>query len=553
MIKNNIFNEKITEKKLKKICEELNVCIKALYEKNQIKEIKIIIKKINEHRNDFLTYYWVSYVGSILDYTDEKYINSEKLMIKYEPKINILILKYYKFLAETNFKENLMEEYGSRLFDLANNEVRLLNDDVEKLLTEENKIVSEYTKIILTHKVKFKNQELNYSGLTKYLISNDRQERKLAFNLRYQIIDDLHYILKNKYDELIKIRETIKKSLNLNFYTDYGYIKMNRIGYEKKDIHNFRKYLKEYILPLYNELAEKKQKRFSYSLEYYDDFILFEDGEAEFNCDLDQVLEITKDILKRENNELFKLFDYMIKNELIDLKPKDNKRRLGITTFFPKYKIPMFVQTMEMKAKDLTTLYHEFGHSSQLFLNKDKLIQENRWPTFDICEIHSTSMEALMYKNAYRFFDKDLEKFKLSFINNYISEIINCAFEEEFYEFIYDNPKATSNEREQKYKSLKQEYFKNKKSINDKEWYMSLNRIGQPFYLIDYALDRICSATFLKEGNMDFDKYIEMCKIGGETSLKELIKQMNLLSPFIEEDIKETGKILKRKITLWRQ
>ena len=97
----------------------------------------------------------------------------------------------------------------------------------------------------------------------------------------------------------------------------------------------------------------------------------------------------------------------MIDNELIDLEERENKSAGGITTYLPDLKVPIFIKRYQDNSNNFIAITHEFGHSLQLYLNREKHIHENRWPTFDICEIHSTTMELLVSDYADKIYKED--------------------------------------------------------------------------------------------------------------------------------------------------
>ena len=79
------------------------------------------IDKINEIRDHYLTLYWISYVFYIKDITNEKYLNSEKLMGEIEPIMDNLKLKYFKALNNSKYREELIKMLGSRTLEIAAN------------------------------------------------------------------------------------------------------------------------------------------------------------------------------------------------------------------------------------------------------------------------------------------------------------------------------------------------------------------------------------------------------------------------------------------------
>ena len=86
------------------------------------------------------------------------------------------------------------------------------------------------------------------------------------------------------------------------------------------------------------------------------------------------------------------------------------------------------------------------------------------------------------------------------------------------------------------------------------EYQADTNRIIDPFYTIDYAIDNVLALSFYKKEKESikdaFDLYIKLCKDGGTLSLKEIIKKYNLDNPFEKDALKNMCNIIKEDIKI---
>ena len=555
-IKEKIDKTIINEEIMLKIKTSLEETLKKLKVCSIFKEEKELIYEFNKVRDHYLTLYWISYIGYLKNTKDEKYLETEKIMGKYEPIINNLIYDYYKVLSSSKNKDELEHFVGKRTLDIALNQAKLKNDEITLLQTKEKELCSKYQRLIIGRKLEFLGKEINLSSLNIYYNSDNRSLRKEAYDKRFQVLEEVSREIDIIIDELISVRNSIVKTLGFNSYSEMSFVKMNRLGYSKDDLTIFKKEIKKYIVPLLKLLKEQQKERLGLdSLEYYDSNYLFSDGNAKIIGNLNDILNIFKAILQKYSKESYDLLSLMLEEGLIDLDNRENKANGGITTYLPDYKVPLFIKKYMGLESNITSIFHEFGHSTQLYLSRDLLFHENRWPTFDICEIHSTTMEYLMYPFMDLFFGKDDLKYKIKHLTNNLSLMVNMALADDFWSLVYDN-NLDSKERRKKWLELKKKYnlssYDNEYFKRGIEYQADTNRIVDPFYSLDYALDNLIALSFYKKEKEDikeaFDLYIRLCKVGGSLSLKEIINEFNLDNPFEKGALKDMSDVIKDEI-----
>lgn len=557
MLIDKINNTEIDEKQLKEIETKLRDLIEALKKENDFEKEKSFIIKFNNIRDHYLTLYWISYFGYLKDIKNEKYLKTEKIMGKYEGIINNLIYEYYKCLANSRNKDKLIEFMGERPFEIAENQNILLNNSIIELQAKEKELCRQYRNLIIGTKFHFEGKEINIAGLSSYYASDNRDIRKKAYDKRFEILESIEKEIDEIFDELVQVRTEIAHKLGFKSYTEVGFIKMNRIGYTKEDLTVFKKQIQKYVVPMIIMLKEMQKERLGLeTLEYYDESYLFDDGNAKINGDLNYVIDSFKKVLKENCPTCFKLLETMLEEGLIDLENRENKSNSGITTYLPDYQIPIFLKKYTSVESNITSIFHEFGHSTQLYLSKNLMFHENRWPTFDICEIHSTSMEYLMYPFLNLFFGETQDKYKIRHLTSNLSLMVSMAMADDFQTIIYDNPSLTAQERKEKWKEIEHNYKANEKHheyyTRGTSWQSDTNRFDDPFYAIDYALANVCALSFYKKSKKDikkaFEDYIALCKAGGSMSLKDLIRIFNLDDPFKDGSLQDMCDTIKNDI-----
>ena len=243
-----IINEEVLEN-IKNTLEEILNKLKNCLDFNGEKDLII---KFNHVRDNYLTLYWVSYIGYLKDTKNEKYLETEKIMGKYEPIINNLIYDYYKILSSSKNQEKLEKFIGKRTLAIANNQARLKNDDVISLQTKEKELCSKYQRLIIETKFVFLDKETTLSSLNIYYNDDDRDLRKKAYDKRFDILEKLENEIDVIIDELIEVRNSIAKTLGFNSYSEMSFIKMNRLGYSKEDLTIFKEEIKNMLFSYLN-------------------------------------------------------------------------------------------------------------------------------------------------------------------------------------------------------------------------------------------------------------------------------------------------------------
>ena len=89
-------------------------------------------------------------------------------------------------------------------------------------LQKENKLMSKYTKLLASAKINFKGEELNLSGLYKYMLSDNREEREDASKAYYKYFEENEEKFDDIYDRLVKIRHNIAKKLGFDNFVELG-------------------------------------------------------------------------------------------------------------------------------------------------------------------------------------------------------------------------------------------------------------------------------------------------------------------------------------------
>lgn len=522
-------------------------------------EQKLHINQLNNIRKHIETMSTLASIRNSINTADEFYDEEQNYWDEQGPLYTELNSDFYKAIVNSKFKDEIKKDYSEQFYKICEYSLKSFSPEIISDLQEENKLMSKYTKLLASAKINFKGEELNLSGLYKYMLSSDRNEREQSSKAYYNYFGEHEEEFDEIYDQLVHIRHNMAKKLGFKNFVELGYIRMDRTDYNPEMVVNLRKQILEYIVPLCNKLYEKQAKRLNLDkLTYIDENLEFLDGNATIKGDSDYIIENGIKMYQELSQETKEFFDFMLENELMDLETKHNKSAGGYCTYIPDYKAPFIFSNFNKTSEDMDVLTHEAGHAFQLYMSRDIDMQEINFPTLDSCEIHSMSMEFITYPWMETFFKEDSDKYKFAHLTSAIKFLPYGVVVDEFQHVVYDNPNMTIDERKKVWRDLEKKYLPHR-DYEDNEilergcWFFKQGHIFKdPFYYIDYVLAQICAFQFLKKMGEDrisgWEDYLRICKVGGTQSFLQIVKTGNLISPFDDKCIEYIIKNLETNI-----
>lgn len=522
-------------------------------------EQKLHINQLNNIRKHIETMSTLASIRNSINTADEFYYEEQNYWDEQGPLYTELNSDFYKAIVNSKFKDEIKKDYSEQFYKICEYSLKSFSPEIISDLQEENKLMSKYTKLLASAKINFKNEELNLSGLYKYMLSSDRNEREQSSKAYYNYFGENEEEFDEIYDQLVHVRHNMAKKLGFKNFVELGYIRMDRTDYNPEMVVNLRKQILEYIVPLCNKLYEKQAKRLNLDkLTYIDENLEFLDGNATIKGDSDYIIENGIKMYQELSEETKEFFDFMLENELMDLETKHNKSAGGYCTYIPDYKAPFIFSNFNGTSEDMDVLTHEAGHAFQLYMSRDIDMQEINFPTLDSCEIHSMSMEFITYPWMETFFKEDSDKYKFAHLTSAIKFLPYGVVVDEFQHIVYDNPNMTKDERKKVWRDLEKKYLPHR-DYEDNEilergcWFFKQGHIFKdPFYYIDYVLAQICAFQFLKKMEEDrisgWEDYLRICKVGGRQSFLQIVKTGNLISPFDDKCIEYIIKNLETNI-----
>ena len=503
------------------------------------------IVEINKIRNHVESMKTLASINYSINTHDESISIENKYWDEYGPEYKKIDKIFYEAITNSGFKEEIENKYGRHFYKLVEFSLKEFSEEIVEDLKIENKLCSEYTKLLASAKILYDEKYNNLSQMNKYMLSDNREERKKASERFYNYFESIEDKFNSVFEELVKVRNRMAKKLGYDDFVELGYLRMKRTEYTEKDVDKFRKEVREKWIPLVDEFNKQKKERLNIDeLKYYDDDVEYPGWNMEPVTDYDETLEAASKMYHELSKETGEFFDFMIENGFMDLETKESKGFGGYCTYIPEIKAPFIFSNFNKTFDDVDTLTHEAGHAFQLYMSRNIDMPEINFPTLDCCEIHSMTMELLTWPWMKLFFKDDEEKFKRTHMATIVRLIPYCMIVDEFQHIIYKNPKLTPEERNSEWRRLEKIYtpwknYDGNKFLEKGCWWFKQGHIFKnPFYYIDYALAEVCALQIWSNMEENYDEvlenYMEICRDAGKRSFVETVNAGNLKSPFEE-------------------
>ncbi|MCX6200028.1 MAG: M3 family oligoendopeptidase [Bacteroidetes bacterium] len=528
---------------LDKVEKEFNELLVKFTNASTAKEQEEVLAQINLLKSEFQTFASIASVRNSLDTTNQYYEEEQEFFDMNEPVLKDLNIKFYKALGSSKFKGDLQKKFGNQLFKLADVSLKTFDPSIIEDLKEENKLGTEYTKLVACAEVEFEGQKLTLSALSAFMESTDRELRKKAFFANHGWFASHETEFDEIYDKLVKVRTRIAKKLGYKNFVELAYYRMLRTDYNSEMVAVYRAEVLKHVVPVSGKLREQQRKNIGVEkLKAYDFNHHFNNGNPKPQGTPEQIVANGQKMYAELSPETKEFFDFMVKNDLMDLVNKKGKASGGYCTMFPKYKAPFIFANFNGTVGDVDVLTHEAGHAFQCFESRNFEIEEYYWPTMEACEIHSMSMEHLTYPWMNLFFGSDTDKYKYVHLASNVHFLPYGVSVDEFQHTVYENPDMTPAERKAAWKAIETKYrpWIDYDGMDYLErgcfWQRQAHIFRSPFYYIDYCLAQLCAFQFWSKSQKDFktawQDYLRLCQAGGSDSFLGLVKLANLDSPF---------------------
>ena len=335
------------------------------------------------------------------------------------------------------------------------------------------------------------------------------------------------------YNEFINNSNEIARKHGFENYYDYASKFSYKRDFGKEEREQYRAYVKEYIIPLYNEAFEWYNDAY-YSLSRKERKLVDAITYNEYNTlEEDYLNKYFESLPEDSKNSLQHMFKYETYYMTDDYSAYSGAFTVDIRTpycyFGPSY-------------QDSFTVIHELGHYYA------DLKTDTSWLPFDLLEVHSQGNEMLFLSYLKTELDPEmyevLEAYK---IYAFLYNIVQASLMDQFEEIVYSSASGDGYTMEE-YDQIGYEVVRSFGIAEDDPLMYTLMQmlwrlvgINSPVYYLSYGTSAMAALSLYSQSLEDYDAAVEAYRIlleecEEEAGFEEMLDKAGIASVF-EEDV----------------
>ncbi len=496
------------------------------------------------------------YIGMTCDTeNDLKQTNFLNFVENIRPRMSEVSNKLDQKILNLDFLDRLSDRYTLILRSMRNS-IEIFREENIPLSVECTKLSTEYQKIIGAMTVNFEGMEYTLPQMRRFLESNDRETRRLAWtSVRERRMKDSSRI-SEILDELIDKRNKIAQNAGFNNYVEYAFRSMERFDYTPEDCREFHKSVEIHCMPLIHQINQDRLKGFG-----FDKLMPWDVNEKSGDSpdvqgrpalapfqDVSELVSLTSEVFHRMSDELGKMFDRLVDGEVLDLDSRKGKAPGGYQYNLEKTGLPFIFMNASGQQGDVETMIHEAGHAfHSMYCSHLGLIQERNYP-IEFAEVASMSMELLTQPHWDVFYsdEEDVRRARKMHLESVIGLLAWICRVDAFQHWMYENPKHSHNERSKYWLELRSRFGPRTEWTGFEEdealfWQTQGHLFGAPFYYIEYGIAQLGAlqiwAKQLDDPQTALSDYKNAMILGNTRNLPDLFEAADIKLSFDEEHI----------------
>ena len=335
--------------------------------------------------------------------------------------------------------------------------------------------------------------------------------------------------------ELFKVRSKIGGELSSKSYTEYAYESIYH-DYSAEEYVSFAEDIKKYVIPVYASLSKE----------------VFSKADLSDISGLGRVklLNSAAEMIENTDEDLYSIYSYMLQHSLYDVKLASFSRFDGaFTTYLENYSAPFLFFSTEGKVSDYSTLFHEFGHFADAFVNF------NSTTSLDLSEVSSGALELMMLTRLEgKIESSDLERMRIYLMESALTTLIFQGFYSMFEHIAYKIPTedisretlgAAVSEAAEAI-GLRSDVLKDIRSV------MIPHIFRYPFYVQSYCTSVTAALEIyfieLDSEGEGFAVYKDLLVREEDMTFTEHLKDAGLTSPFEKQRLRSVANRIHREL-----
>ena len=498
--------------------------------------------KLTDHA---ATQFTIAEIRQNIDVTDEFYSKEKDYYDEVMPVYQNLVVEYQKKLYQSPFRSFLEKKIGPVAFKNIELAMRSIRPDLVDLMQEENALATRYNKITASAQIEWEGEILNLSLMSPYLHHKDRAVREAAWKKYTQFFAGQQEEIEDIYDRLVKNRTAQAEKMGYSNYLPLGYDRMQRSSYGREMVQEFRKQVKQDLVPLAEKLHARRMNRLGLSsLRYFDEGVFFPQGNPVPIGSPQEILDAGRRMYRELSEETGEFMDFMCENELFDVLGRKTKKTGGYMTYLPDYNSPFIFANFNGTTGDVDVITHECGHAFQGYLSGKDPIREHADITMETAETHSMSMEFFTEPWMKYFFGDRADDYVKMHAEDAVIFVPYGTMVDEFQDIVYSNPGLTPSQRNGVWLDLEKQYRPHMDYSGNAYfeqgtfWEKQHHIFNHPLYYIDYCIASVDALQYKNWMDRNYreawESYLKLCRLSASKFFTELLADAGLDNPFEE-------------------
>ena len=161
-------------------------------------------------------------------------------------------------VTSSSLRAELEQELGAQVFALWDCFLGTFNPDIAEHKRREAKLRNEYAELLAGLECEFQGKTYTLSELRAFYGHSDRATRLAAQRTKDQVMGAIAEPLDRIYHELVQVRHEMAQTLGYDNFTPLGYRNMDRTDYNAQDVAEYRKQVRETVVPLAQKIYQRR-------------------------------------------------------------------------------------------------------------------------------------------------------------------------------------------------------------------------------------------------------------------------------------------------------
>lgn len=459
-----------------------------------------------------------------------------------QPKLQTYADQLNKKLINCPYTNELDQSLYHTYLRSVRKSIELFREENIPIAAELSVLQQQYGAIAGKMTVEVDGKEYTLQQAAKFLESSDRKLRETVYHKIQDRRKQDEKAMHELYSTLIAKRHQIAVNAGFDNYRDYKFKELGRFDYTKEDCFQFHEAVKQYVLPLVNEIYERKRQKLGLdTLKPWDTeaepagtqplkpFTTGEDLYKKTVKCFDQLNPFFADCLRK-----------MKEMNHFDLESRKGKAPGGYNCPLAESGAPFIFMNAAGQMSDVTTMVHEGGHAVHSFLAHPLPLSAFKEYPMEIAEVASMAMELFSMDHWQAFFDNasDLQRAKEHQLERTITIFPWIAIIDKFQHWVYEHPQHSVEERTTAWMNILTEFstiaidYTGLDAYRAIGWQRQLHLFEVPFYYIEYGIAQLGAIglwmQYKKNPEQALENYMNALSLGGTKTLPELYKAAGL-------------------------